>query len=265
MNPASHRMNLRVAAALALVPLIASSLAAQPRTPGRKGPPCVSPFVRFSAHPDTIYWFDAAPFTIPVVVGPREAEKVINNDMQLQPVDPRRNLYYAVLQQPVAGLFNVIVQSTNCSEVRADTLVLAIAKPRLRVAAFDLQNPTAQSSNGVENWPGLHAVVGEVYDPSSEWAEAGIPQEHFQTVVSIKGSEVLNRFGTSFKNLTQEERRRLTIEPGTAPVDIVADIYWKPDDTPDPNKWVLLLSNQPDRNALLPLGKNGMRVERARP
>jgi hypothetical protein len=99
-----------------------------------------------------------------------------------------------------------------------------------------------------------------VYDPSSEWANPAIPGDHYQTVVTIKGAEVLNRPGVTFKNLPADVQKAMTVTDGTKPEDIVTRIYWKPGGTPDQSRWVLLMTNQPDPKAVIQLEKKKMKV-----
>jgi hypothetical protein len=103
--------------------------------------------------------------------------------------------------------------------------------------------------NGTSSWSGLHAKVGQVYDPSTEWASIHIPADHYQTIVSIRGAEVLNAPGTRFHKLPPAIAAKLTITSGMRPEDIVTSIYWRPMGTSDPSHWVLLLSNQSGSNA----------------
>ena len=86
------------------------------------------------------------------------------------------------------------------------------------------------------------------------------PADHYQTGEATKGTEVHNRPGVTFKALPPDIQKGLTIADGTKPEDIVTKVYWKPGGTPDQNRWVLLMSNQPDPKAIIQLEKRKMSV-----
>jgi hypothetical protein len=254
----------RIAILFALIAfLTAHALDAQPsRSLERKGCPCARPFVSVAHARDTVYWLDVTPFTIPVTIGPREATKDVAGG-RLAAIDPGRNLYQIVLDMPMAGLTTMTVKATLGGEMQMDQFVLRCDKPTLSSARFDQSNPTRMIASGIDEWGGLTAMVGQVYDPSSEWSNITIPGNHYQTIVTIKGMEVLNRAGTMFRNLPEVLRRAMTITEDIAPEDIVTSVYWKPGGSNDMTRWVLLLSNQPNRRAVISLEKRRMVVELA--
>lgn len=207
-------------------------------------PPPAQPFASIAVPRDTIYWYNAAPFTVPVTLGPKEARKEVSGGARLVETDPQRNLYTATIESPQPGTLTVTAKSTNASMVESDEKVLVVEAPQLKAANA--------RGNGTKAWRGLNAVIGAQYDPSTDWASPYIPDDHYQTVVAIKGNEVLNRPGTSHRNIPADQAKGLVIAEGTKPEDIVTNVYWKPNGTPDRSKWVLLLSSQPG-SAVIPL------------
>jgi hypothetical protein len=207
-------------------------------------PPPAQPFASIAVPRDTIYWYNAAPFTVPVTLGPKEARKEVSGGARLVETDPQRNLYTATIEAPQQGVLTVTAKATNASMVESDEKVLVVEKPELKAANA--------RGNGTKAWRGLNAVIGAQYDPSTDWASPYIPDDHYQTVVAIKGNEVLNRPGTSHRNIPADQAKGLMITEGTKAEDIVANVYWKPNGTPDRSKWVLLLSSQPGP-AVIPL------------
>lgn len=228
-------------------------------------PPPAQPFASISASRDTIYWLDAAPFSIPVTLGPKEASREVSGGARLVEADANRNLYNATIEQPQPGTVQLTAKAFNAGMQAVDEKVLVVEKPMLRQARFDKNNPTQMIASGIDQWRGLSATIGVPYDPSSEWQNPAIPADHYQTVVAIKGTEVLNRPGVTFKNLPQEVQKALTITDGTKPDDIVTRVYWKPGGTGDRARWVLLMSNQSDPAAVVQLEKRKMTVSYRKP
>jgi len=153
-------------------------------------------------------------------------------------------------------------KSMNAGKIAVDEKYLVVEKPLLRQARF---KDGVQTASGIDQWRGLTARFGTPYDPSSEWANPTIPGDHYQTVVSIKGTEVLNRPGVTFKNLPPDIQTAMTIADGTRPEEIVTNVFWKPGGTPDRTRWVLLMSNQPDPKAIVQLEKKKMTVTYPQP
>jgi hypothetical protein len=226
-------------------------------------PPPAQPFASIAYPRDTIYWYSVAPFSVPVTLGPKEAHTEVSGGAHLTQTDPKTNAFLATLDNPQPGSpITLTAKATNAGMIASSEKVLVVEKPTLRAAKVDSKG---NQSSGIDAWRGLTAVIGAQYDPSSEWASPFIPADHYQTTVSIKGNEVLNRPGVSFKNLPPETAKALTIADGTKPEDIVTNVYWKPNGTPDRNQWVLLLSNQEGSKAIIPLEKRKMTVSYPKP
>jgi len=215
-----------------------------------EAPPPAQPFAAINLPRDTVYWYDAAPFSVPVTLGPKEASRDISGGARLVETDAKRNLYLATIDQPQPGATTLTAKASNAGMVETSEKILVVEKPLLRAAKFKDGQPV---NNGTKNWRGLRGVIGGIYDPSSEWASPYIPADHYQTVVKIKGVEVLNRPGVTFKNLSPDQQKALTITDGMKAEDIVANVYWKPGGTADPTQWKLLLSNQEGAGAVIPL------------
>lgn len=228
----------------------ASTLDAQPSRARRKAP-CTKPYAAILHPTDTIYWYDAAPFTIPVMMGPHDETLEISGGARLIEIDHRQMLYSATIQLPQLGTIQLTAKTHNCEMVAVDDKVLIVDKPMLRSKRL------GSNQSGIDAWKGLTARVGELYDPSSEWENIMIPAAHYQTIVSIKGVQVFNRPGVSFSDRLPEE---LMIKAGTKPEDIITYVYWKPWGTVYKERWVLLISNQPDRNVAIPLERKKMEV-----
>jgi hypothetical protein len=220
-------------------------------------PPPAVPFAAISVSRDTVYWLDVAPFTNPETLGPEEPQVEMSGGARLSVKDKARNLYDATIETPQPGTVALTAKSMNAGKVAVDEKYLVVEKPMLRQARF---KDGVMIASGIDQWRGMTARFGMPYDPSSEWANPTIPGDHYQTVVTIKGNEVLNRPGVSFKSLPQDVQKALTIPDGTRSEEIVTRVYWKPGGTPDQTRWVLLMTNQPDPKAVIQLEKKKMTV-----
>jgi len=205
-------------------------------------PPPAQPFATISVPRDTIYWYNVAAFVVPVTLGPKEASKDVSG-ARLVLTNEERNQYNAIIDSPQEGTNKVSAVSRNANMTAQDEKVLVVQAPRLK--AWNAR------TNGTKAWRGMRAVVGSQYDPSSDWESPYIPDDHYQTVVEIKGSEVLNRPGTSMRTLPPEVAKQLTVAEGTRSGDIVTKVYWKPGGTADRSQWKLLLANQPGTDAVI--------------
>lgn len=208
-----------------------------------EAPPPQQPFASIAIPRDTVYWYNVAPFTVPVTLGPKETSDKTLQGATLTAVDEERGLYQATLTGLQDGANKLLAISRNAGMEAKDEKILMVETPQLKA-----QNAR---TNGTKAWRGMRAVVGAQYDPSSDWASLYIPDDHYQTVVEVKGTEVLNRPGTSHRTLTPDLAKQLTVVEGTRPGDIKTSVYWKPGGTPDRSKWVLLLANQSGTSALI--------------
>ncbi len=220
-------------------------------------PPPADPFAAIASPRDTIYWLDAAPFSVQVTLGPKDATGKGVSGADIAVVDQARNLYVATVAKPSLGTNTLTATSSNGGKRAIDEKYLVVEKPLLRAAKF---KEGQQVTTGIDAWRGLAAVYGMPYDPSSEWANPTIPADHYQTIVRIKGVEVLNRPGVSFKNLSADQLKQLVIPDGTKPDEIVTRVFWKPGGTPDSTKWVLLIANQEGLGQVIALEKRKMKV-----
>jgi hypothetical protein len=216
-----------------------------------EAPPPAQPFAAIQLPRDTVYWYDAAPFSVPVTLGPKEANKAISGGASLVQTDAAQNRFLATIAAPQAGPTTLTATASNAGMVASSgDKILMVEKPMLRAAKVDNKG---NAINGTKNWRGLRGVIGGVYDPSSEWASPYIPADHYQTVVTIGGKEVLNRPGVTFKNLSPDQQKALTISDGVKAEDVVTKVYWKPGGVSDPTQWKLLLANQDGLGALIGL------------
>ncbi|MEO5931799.1 MAG: hypothetical protein ABIR47_17835 [Candidatus Kapaibacterium sp.] len=213
-----------------------------------EAPPPSKPYVTIASR-DTVYWYDVAPFSVQVKVGPTEASKNFSGG-PLKPIDPTQNLYSAEIERPEPSPngTKITVTAANGAAVPAkDEKILMVEKPTLRAADI--------KGNGTGKWRGLSATVGQAYDPSSEWLNTYIPSNDYQTKVWVRGKEVLNVPGVKVA-----KSPALVIPDGTKAEDILTKVYWKPGGTSDTSKWKLLLSNQENQGAIIPLEKRKMDV-----
>lgn len=225
-------------------------------------PPPAEPFASIASPRDTIYWLEGAPFQVQVTIGPKEGQKSVAN-AELAKLDDSRNLYLATISSPQEGTLALTAHASNGGKVATDEKYLVVTKPVLR--AQKIGKDGVPISSGIDAWRGLSAVYGSVYDPSSDWNNPQIPGDHYQTVVTIKGVEVLNKAGVSFKNMSQDMQKALTIADGTKAEDIVTKVFWKPGATADQSKWILLLCNQENSGARFALERRRMTVGYRRP
>ncbi len=202
-------------------------------------PPPAQPIAAISFPRDTIYWYDAAPFTVPVTLGPKEGSKDVSGGARLTPIDQARNLFAATIDNPQAGMTPIIAKATNAGMVASDEKYLVVEKPQLRY------------KKGVDQWKGLKALIGRKYNPSSDWVSPFIPDDHYQTVVTINGNTAFDRPGVSFKDA--DLPNELMVSEGTK--NIVTTVYWKPGGIADRTKWVPVLTSQPGTTAAIVANK----------
>lgn len=205
-------------------------------------PPPQQPFATISVPRDTIYWYNAAPFSVRVTLGPKEATKDVSG-ATLAVIDQEKGSYNAVFSNLQPGLNKLTAKAVNAGNVASDEKFLMVDAPELKAKN--------DRTNGTKAWRGMRAVVGAQYDPSSDWASLYVPDDHYQTVVEMKGVEVLNRPGVAHRSLPAEQAKSLVVTEGTRPADIKTSVFWKPGGTPDRSQWVLLLSNQGGTGAIV--------------
>lgn len=192
-------------------------------------PPPAQPIAAISFPRDTIYWYDSAPFTVPVTLGPKEGSRDVSGGARLTPVDQARNLFAATIDNPQAGITPIIAKAMNAGMVASDEKYLVVEKPALRY------------KKGIDQWKGMRAIVGRKYNPTSDWMSPFIPDDHYQTVVEINGNKVFDSPGVSFKE--GDLPNEMMVTEGTK--TIATTVYWKPGGIADRSKWVPILSNTP--------------------
>lgn len=178
---------------------------------------------------DTVYWYDVAAFSVPVRLGPAEGQKDMSGGARLVVADPATNRYNAIIDKPNAGITPLVARATNAGKVDVSEKTLVVYTPQLK--------------GGIEKWRGMKATVSRKYNPSTDWVATQIPEDHYQTVVEIKGREVFNRASTVFKDAELPPELMVT-EQTTNPTDIKMTVYWKPGGNADRTTWVALMSNQ---------------------
>jgi hypothetical protein len=181
---------------------------------------------------DTVYWYNAAAFSVPVRLGPAEGSKDMSGGARLVVADPATNRYNAIIDRPQVGTTPLIAKAANKEgKVDVSEKTLVVYEPALK--------------GGIEKWRGMKATVSRKYNPSTDWVATAIPEDHYQTVVEVKGREVFNRAGTAFKD-AELPAELLVTEQMTNPSEIKMTVYWKPGGNSDRTTWVPLMSNQQD-------------------
>lgn len=178
---------------------------------------------------DTVYWYNVAAFSVPVRLGPAEGSKDMSGNARLVVADPATNRYNAIIDRPQPGITPLVAKASNSGKVDVSEKTLVVYEPQLK--------------GGIEKWRGMKATVSRKYNPSTDWVATQIPEDHYQTVVEVKGREVFNRAGVSFKD-AELPPDLLVTEQMTSPTDIKMTVYWKPGGNADRTTWVALMSNQ---------------------
>jgi hypothetical protein len=179
----------------------------------------------------SVYWYNAAAFSVPVRLGPAEGSKDVAG-ARLVVADQATNRYNAIIDNPQVGTTPIIARASNKEgKVDVSEKTLVVFEPALK--------------GGIEKWRGMKATVSRKYNPTTDWVTTAIPEDHYQTVVEVKGREVFNRAGTSFKD-AELPAELLVTEQMTNPADIRMTVYWKPGGNSDRTTWVPLMSNQAD-------------------
>jgi hypothetical protein len=191
---------------------------------------------------DTVYWYDAAAFSVPVRLGPAEGSKDMSGGARLVVADPATNRYNAIIDKPQPGITPLVAKASN-------------KEGKIDVSEKTLVVYTPELKGGIEKWRGMKATVSRKYNPTTDWVATAIPEDHYQTVVEIKGREVFNRSGTVFKDAELPADLVVT-EAMTDPKDIRMTVYWKPGGTSDRTQWVALMSNQADADVRIKPTKN---------
>ncbi len=176
---------------------------------------------------DTIYWYNIAPFQVPVKLGPREGTRNVQN-ATLVAVNEETGNYVAKFEVPSQeGVVPIIARAENAGKVQVSEKYLKVETPEL--------------VGGERRFRGRKAVVGRVYNPSTEWASTSIPAEHYQTVVDFNGNQVFSSTGINFKPSDLPDD--LMVTEATKEVDTY--VYWKPGGTANRDEWVKVLSSKP--------------------
>ncbi|MBC8144860.1 MAG: hypothetical protein H7X80_04685 [bacterium] len=192
-------------------------------------PKAQDPVAEILMQRDTAYWYDVAPFSVVVRLGPAEGAKDMSGGARLVALDPATNRYTAFIDKPSEGMIPLVAKASNAGKVDVSEKTLQVFKPALK--------------GGIEKWRGMKATVSRKYNPSTDWVATQIPEDHYQTIVEIKGREVFNRAGTVFKD-AELPADLLVSEQTTQPTDIKLTVFWKPGGNSDRTTWVPLMSNQ---------------------
>lgn len=191
-------------------------------------PPPSDPIARINFPRQEIYWYDGAPFQIPVAVGPSRSEggSYQSNVGAIQEVDGQN---YIVWSNPEPGP-PIEVQLTarnSAGKSATDSKTLYVERPTL-----------------TKEWrrlPASRATIGSKYRPDTEWQSTQIPPEHYQTVVLFGNKEVFSKRGTQFNPPDLPEDLNVTATSGP----IKTTVYWLPNGNPDREGWVPILSTDP--------------------
>jgi hypothetical protein len=213
-----------------------------------KKPDAKEPVAAIALARDTAYWYEGAPFSVRVTVGPKEATKSVPGT--LTPYNPEQNEFIMTLNSPSVGYNPIIVKASNAGKTATAERTLYVEKPEMK-GGTDKQLAIDRSKI-------LRATIGKKYNPSTEWKSTTIPADQYQTKVYFNGVQVFNKPGTSFRDAELDPL--IVPENLTDPTKLVTEVYWKPNGTNDSSQWVKLLSNQPNTNAVVPLGEKRMTI-----
>ncbi len=197
------------------------------------------PVAQIIGVPDTVYWYTGADLRVQVKLGPAEAQKDMTG-IQVD-ADKEHSLYTYRVPVTTAGEIPLVAKASNAGKFEEDKRVLMVEMPAMAGGT--------EKRAAIDKWKGLRAVVGRKFNPTSEWESNHIPESHYRTVVYIKGKEVLNKAGTTFRDGDLPDD--LTVDGDWRPSDIVAEVFWTPLGTPSRDNWVLLAANQPPSNPLV--------------
>lgn len=199
---------------------------------------------------DTAYWYEGAPFSVRVTVGPQEASKGYTPGAQVASLNTAENLYSMQINNPGVGLTPLTVTASNAGKTARAERMLYVEKPVLKGGT--------DRRLAVDSWRGMRAMIGRPYNPSSEWTSTQIPADQYHTRVYFNGQTVFSKPGISFSTA---EISGLTVpENLTDPSKLVTEVFWKPNGTSDSSLWVKLLSNQANTNAVVPLSERRMTI-----
>lgn len=190
-------------------------------------PPPSDPIARINFPREEIYWYDGAPFRIPVAVGPSRSEggSFTSNVGAIQEVDGQN---YIVWSDPIVGEAQVQLTARNSAGKSAqDVKKLIVERPTL--------------SKEWRRLPASRATIGSTYRPDTEWQSTQIPPEHYQTVVLFGNKEVFSKRGTQFNPQDLPDDLNVTATSGP----IKTTVYWLPNGNPDREGWVPILSTDP--------------------
>ena len=166
------------------------------------------PVIRILSSGDEIYWYEGAPFRIPLVARIDEGGVIRSNVGRIVELDGE---YYLVWDNPAIGSVSIEVQAQNSDgRIVSDSKVLHVERPELSEEARRL--------------PFLRATIGTRYRPVSEWVSSGIPAEHYLTVVKFGNREVFRRRGVSFPEASLPDELYLSDKSGP----IHTTVYWLP-------------------------------------
>lgn len=193
-----------------------------------KQPPAVKPsdpVASWEVGRDTVYWYAGAPLRLRVKLGPKEGARDVPL-ATLTTIDETNNRFEAEFTGLQEGMNIITAQARNSAgQTAVDERKVVVQRPELKTPRYR----------------GSKAVVGNKYNPTSEWKSTDIPPSDYQTVVTMDGRQVFDQSGTNFK--PAELPNELIV--GDAVREIKTIVYWKPGGTADRSKWVPLLSTDP--------------------
>jgi hypothetical protein len=191
---------------------------------------------------DTTYWYNIAPFTVQVKLGPKEGSHDVSGGARLSELDAARNLYQATYDNLQPGVMPITAKASNAGKVETSEKYVVVDQPAMR--------------GGIDRWKGLKATVSRKYNPTSDWESTQIPDNHYQTEVEIDGKQAFSRPGVNFKE--SELPNELMIGENTK--EVKTTVYWKPNGTADRTLWVPLAANYAVTGVAVPLGKKPFEI-----
>lgn len=190
-------------------------------------PPPSAPVARINFPRDEIYWYNGAPFKLPVSVSPSREEGG-SSSSSVGPIRQIDGQDYIVWDNPAVGDAELVLTSKNSAGVSAqDTKKLIVEKPEL--------------TKEPRRMPFSRATIGSKYRPDTEWKSTQIPPEHYQTVVHFGSKEVFSQRGTQFNPQSLPDDLNVTQSSG----GVRTTVYWLPNGNPDPAGWVAILTTDP--------------------
>ena len=93
---------------------------------------------------DTTYWYNIAPFTVQVKLGPKEGSRDVSGGARLSELDAARNLYQATYENLQPGVMPITAKATNAGKTESSEKWVVVDQPAMR--------------GGIDRWKGLKAA-----------------------------------------------------------------------------------------------------------